>query len=291
MNKREFLNLLASAAVAAPVAALVTGGKEQDISKDVKENVYDRMMRTKIIRCGYVDWPPEFTRDPVTGKFSGIVYDIMMEMAKRMGVQIEWTEQVNFGTMMEGLKSGRYDLVAFSTYRESSRAMVADFTTPLFFSGTGVYVRADDARFDSIASADVFNNTSVTISTMDGELSSIIADQQFAKAKKVALPQNSDFSQLLLNVSNKKADVTFANQMAAQKFIDSNPAKIKKLDIEPVRMFSHGFVYDKGEYDFGKSMDLVIEEMHAQGFIDRVLARYTLYRQAFIPVSKAYMAD
>ena len=50
--------------------------------------------------------------------------------------------------MTEGLNSNRYDAVCFSLYRYSLGAKFADFSVPLFYSKTGIYVREDDHRFD-----------------------------------------------------------------------------------------------------------------------------------------------
>ena len=51
--------------------------------------------------------------------------------------------------MIEGLRADRYDLIGSQVWANSSRAKQADFTVPLFYSGIGIYVRADDSRFDS----------------------------------------------------------------------------------------------------------------------------------------------
>lgn len=254
-----------------------------------KENVFDRVMRTGTIRCAYVVWPPEFTIDPNTGEMSGIAYDLTMELARRLDLKVEWAEEVNFANMAEGLAADRYDMVCFSTYRQSARVKRADYTAAFYYSGTGVFVRTDDHRFDGKA-YEVFNDPSVTISTIDGEMSQIIASGQFPKAKTFSIPQNSDFASLLLNVANKKADVTFANQIAAKRFRLSNPGLIRDIaGNKPLRVFSHGFVIKKGELVWGKTLDQVIAEMQDQGFIERTLQKYDeADNPVFFPVAKPY---
>jgi len=94
-----------------------------------KELTFDRVMRTNTLRCGYVVLPPQFIQDPKTGHFSGVAYDVVMEVAKRLQLKVEWTEQVNFATVGEGLKAGRYDAFCLTTYRWSNLARVFDCPT------------------------------------------------------------------------------------------------------------------------------------------------------------------
>src|SRR5271167_4377726 len=77
-----------------------------------KESLYDRVIRTGKIRCAYVIYYPDCIKDPNTGKLSGIGIEAIELIAKKLGLTAEWTEEVGWGTMMEGLQTGRYDLIA-----------------------------------------------------------------------------------------------------------------------------------------------------------------------------------
>jgi hypothetical protein len=46
-----------------------------------QESAYDRIIKSGNIRCGYIVYPPNTIRDPKTGAFSGISYDIMSRIA------------------------------------------------------------------------------------------------------------------------------------------------------------------------------------------------------------------
>ena len=51
-----------------------------------KESVYERVIRTGKIRCGYAVWQPVLMKDPNTGAFSGVYYDYMNLLAARLGL-------------------------------------------------------------------------------------------------------------------------------------------------------------------------------------------------------------
>ncbi|MCB1556181.1 MAG: transporter substrate-binding domain-containing protein [Alphaproteobacteria bacterium] len=255
---------------------------------DKSESVYDRVMRTGTIRCAYIlGLAPEMMKDPNTGVLSGISYDIAEELGRRLHLDIEWTEEVTFPTMATGLQTGRYDAVCISLYRDTRRAPITDFTIPLFYNAQGTYVRADDNRFDGNLSA--MNDPAVTIVTIDGEMSQYIAEEDLPRAQTLSLPQTTDLAFMMENVALHKADVAFVNTGIAAGYMKANPGKIKEVNAEnPIRLFSHGFMFGKGQYDFARMLDLALEEMRDQGFIRKTMEKYDPEGRAYMLVAKPY---
>ncbi len=238
-----------------------------------KETAYERVIRTQRIRCAYVVQPPVIYKDLNTGELSGWAIELAEEVGKRLNVDIEWAEEVTFPTMHLGLQHGRYDAVCLPMYRQSEKMKVADFTYPFFYTGTGIYVRNDDTRFETDLSA--INAPDITLATIDGEMSQYIAQRNFPKANVLSLPELSDITQNLKNVETKKADATFVNNLIADGYLKANPGTLKNIaSSKPVRIFSHGYMMPKGEYDFVRMMDLVINEMHDHGAIKNIMDKY-----------------
>ena len=71
------------------------------------------------------------------------------------------------------------------------------------------------------------NSENITISVLDGEMSDIIARSDFPEAKTNSLTQLSEVSQLLLEISQNKADITFVEPVIAYEFMNANPNSIK----------------------------------------------------------------
>ena len=248
---------------------------------------YDKIVAAKTIRCGYVPYPPGLIKDPNTGAIKGIFAEALESSAKDLGYKIDWSEEVGWGTMIEGLTAGRYDAVCSPVWANSTRSQFAEFTNPIFYSGIGVYVRADDHRFDTNLSG--INAVGVTLATIDGEMTSIIADQDYPTAKRVALPQNSDVSQVLLNVVNRKADVTFVEPYIAEEFMKANPGALRNLvPARPVRVFANGAMVAKGNYQLKGLMDAMISEAVNSGRADRAIVKYDIGKGTFYPVALPY---
>jgi ABC-type amino acid transport substrate-binding protein len=255
-----------------------------------KETAFNRVVRTNTLRCGYIVWPPTFNKDSATGQMSGMAYDIMIEAAHRLGLKIDWVEEVTFATASEGLKSARYDAICYPVYNSSTRARVSELSTPLYYAGSASYVRPDDNRFTS-NNVDAFNSPDVTIAVIDGEKSSVIAGSMFPKAKLLSLPQTSTAADALISVAAKKADVTFINTIAAAIFEKNNPGKIKSLDPQhPIAQFGNSFAYEKGEIELKNMFDIVFGEMLSQGVVDKIMASYSLPPGSYYVVAKPYAA-
>jgi ABC-type amino acid transport substrate-binding protein len=250
-----------------------------------QETVYSRVIKSGKIRCAYVIYPPGLIKDPNSGKISGIAAETVEEAGKNLGLQIEWTEEVGWGSMIEGLETDRYDLVVSGIWPNASRAKLVDFSTPLYYSGIGVYVRQNDSRFDETLKG--LNAQGIKISTIDGEMSDIIARNQFPSAGRISLPQNADVSQLLLNVSQGRADLTFVEPYIADQFLKNNPGTIKNIvEQKPIRVFGNTVMFKRGQMEFKSMLDTTFEELINSGFVDSLVDRYEtspniFYRRSF----------
>jgi ABC-type amino acid transport substrate-binding protein len=231
-------------------------------------------MRTGKIRAAYVIYPPGCSKDPNTGKIYGISVETLEAAATNLNLKLEWTEEVGWGTMIEGLKTDRYDIVSSGIWPSSSRSKQVDFCTPLFYSGIGVYVRTNEERF-SISDLKEINQDTVKIATIDGEMSDIIARSQFTKAQRVSVPQLSDVSQILLNVIQKKADVAFVEPYIAYRFLENNPGTVKNIAAgRPIRVFPNTMMFKRNQMEFKTMLNITLTELINSGFVNGLVDKY-----------------
>lgn len=87
MNKREFLKTLGVGALAGTTGAIVakSGASTYEARE---ESIYDRLNKTGKLRCGYINYAPGLYRDPNTGAFQGIFYEVMSKCAKDLGIEV-----------------------------------------------------------------------------------------------------------------------------------------------------------------------------------------------------------
>lgn len=261
-----------------------------DRTSNTQSNGFRDVIAAKEIRCGYVVAPPHVSKNPNDGKISGIVPDVIEGAAKNLGYKVNWVEEVGWGTMVEGLKANRYDAVCTAVWPSAVRAQFTEFSAPLYYSGVGVYVRANDRRFDG--NLQKINTPDVKIATTDGEISQIIANQEFQKAGRVESPQMSDISQLLMNVEQNKADVAFVEESTAAQYMAAHPGKLRNIrENNPLRVYANTIMFAKGNVALKNLFDVAVSELQNSGEINMILKRDSGGSKLFYPVARPYQTN
>jgi ABC-type amino acid transport substrate-binding protein len=254
------------------------------------ESAFDRVMRTKTIRCGYVVYAPTIIRDPNTKQLSGIMHDVIEGIAQRLELKVDWVEEATWATYMEGLYTNRYDAVCAAAWANNLGEWPKSETVgPVFYSGITIWVRPDDHRFDNNLA--LINDAGVTIASIDGTIPGRIAATDFPKAKILSLPQSGDHSFNLLNVANGKADVTMVENYTGNEYLANNPSALRNITPQsPVRIYPNVFLVGKGEYKLQTMLQMVLNDMQNNGEIDKIIARYEKYPGSFYRAIKPYQA-
>jgi len=257
-------------AVSLATVQLSKNGKTESVAKDT---TYEQTISRGVIKAGYVVYAPGSIKDPNTGELSGVFVDTLEEAAKNMGMKVEWTEEVGWATMIEGLEAGRYDVVGTGIWPTSTRGKLVDFTNPLFYSVLDAFVRTDDNRFNTDLSK--VNDPSVKIAAIDGELSSIIAKNQFPLAASASMPQMSEISTMLLSVVNGKADMVFTEPYAVNKFLETNPGTLKNITLKnPIQTSGNAMMIRKGDDQFKIMLNIATDELLNNGFVNNAITKY-----------------
>jgi len=252
-----------------------------------KESAYDRVLRTGVIRCGYADWPPYvFVKDPTTGKISGIFAEVAEAMANKLNLKIDWAENTGFGGAVESLRDQRIDIMCAGLFRNAQRGRYVSFLRPIFYSPVYAYVPIDEHRFDNDLLA--VNQTGIRISTMDGEISDVIAKQNFPKATEVAIPQLGQITDILVNVSTHKADIVLNEPSFVDDYIKNNPNTLRRVSKEPFEVFETAFAVDMRETQLREMLNSALAELENQGVIDGIISKYNPDPKVFLHVAKPY---
>jgi ABC-type amino acid transport substrate-binding protein len=285
LDKRDFLRLLSSAAVAAPTAVIAAKTTQSDAARKIL--TYDRVIKSRVIRCGYDIWPPIIIQDLNTTKLSGIFYDYMEFIGRNLSLKIEWVSGTTYANYFEELDYGRIDAMCAGVWPIGTAIAAVDFTDPLYYIAINAYVRDGDTRFDPKLS--ILNNPTFTIADIDGLVPARIAAQDFPNAKTLSLPQTTPASDMLLSVANGKADITFTDALTAGDFVKNNPGKLRQVPLtNPVRIFGNTIAVGKGNEAFLRMLNNATQELQNSGAVDRILDQYEPYPNSFQRIAKPY---
>jgi ABC-type amino acid transport substrate-binding protein len=115
--------LSVSAVVVLALGVFALAGCNSSATATAKqETAFQRVLRTGEVRCSYIPYPPYCIKEPNTGKLSGVFVDVMEKIGEKLQLKVNWVEEVGWGTIFEGLGSGRHDVFAAGLWESSARA-------------------------------------------------------------------------------------------------------------------------------------------------------------------------
>jgi len=232
----------------------------------------DTPLSDNTLRIGYIIYPPLLEKDANTGQLQGISYDIVEAVAKKIGVETKWTEEVGWGTSLEGLKTNRYEVLGTQMWPNAEREKVASFSIAPMNSVLYGYVKKGDIRFNDDLS--VLNSNEYKITTLDGEMAMFIAQEDYPNAQIVALPQLSSYAEVFLNIVQGKADISFNEPSAVEDFLKSHPNTLDRVSGEPVRSFGNSFAFNKEDVELREKWNKAVQELIDEGEIQRILEKH-----------------
>lgn len=239
-----------------------------------KETAYERVMRTRTIRCGYATSPPVLVRDPNTGKISGLDVDIWEQIGLQLGLKIEWVEEAGWGNFIEGMRTGRYDAFCSLVWPDEARSKFLSLSIPVMYTFLSTFVRANDNRFSG--NLEEFNSPDITIPAVDGDITVMMAKSKFPKAKILSLPQTATAWDMFQSVASRKADVVFLDRPMIETISKNNPGLLKELKTpEPPFTFTSHCSFNVGEFALRDMVDVALRTMIDDGRMEEMAKRYS----------------
>ena len=251
-----------------------------------KESVYDRVMRTGTIRCGYFLYPPALMKDPNTGAMSGIYYDYLEQLGHNLHLKIDWAEEIGLGDYPTALQNGRIDAMCSSIWINGARARAHDFVSPLFYLPLYLYTRTGDTRFDKDPM--LLNDPKYKLAILEGGATDIIRREMFPKSGDYTLPQTTSPAELFLSLGASKADAVIYEPLTFSFFDKANPGKIRQASAKPVKVFASAIPVKHGEEAFRRMLSLATQEMQLSGSAEKILKKYETQKGAIYRVSTPY---
>lgn len=255
-------------------------------AEGAKESAYDRVMRTGVLRCGYFIWPPYFDKDPNTGAFSGIYYDIVNAVGKTLNLKVEWTLEYALGTQVESLRTGKVDALCADGPWTRSAMPYLDYSHGYMFIPGYVYVAEGNPKALDYAK---LNSPDITFTAIDGDGSQDYFDTMFARAKILSLPATADPGLLIKNLVGGKADAMFNDPMTVKAYTDNNPEKPFALNPgRPLAVYPFAISVSKNEQGLLNMLNQGIDLVNNMGLIDAILLKYDPSGELVFPAQKPY---
>jgi cyclohexadienyl dehydratase len=169
------------------------------------------------------DWNPMTMKDPATNSYQGYDIDVMTELAKDLGVEIEFVP-ADWKTLLNGVVSGAYHLTGSASI-SPSRAKAAGYSTSYFSLATVPLILSKNAS--QYKDWNDLNQSGVTVAATLGTTQEQQIKQYFPKAAhKIVDAPARDFQEVLAG----RADAHITSNVEAYKLVE----KYSNMMIVPV---------------------------------------------------------
>ncbi len=238
----------------------------------VRESAYQRVLRTRTLRCGYGLWPTYEEMDPNTKQLRGMMPDFAQALAEKLNLKIEWTEEIIWGQEAESLQSGKIDAIcSVDGMWNYTSAVVRDFAEPMAYVPIYLYGRKGETRFKNL---DTINTSDVTLSTMDGDISMTVAMEKYPLARRLEIPGSADSSLVVMNVLSGKADLLIEDAFTVDRVQNTQGEKLQRLSDKPYAIINASFSVAKGEHDLLQMLNQGFQLLQQTGVSDAILDKY-----------------
>jgi polar amino acid transport system substrate-binding protein len=235
-----------SAAIGLMLAAIVIFGNQAVAGtlqqQLVEESTIEQIMKRGTLRVGMSTFVPWAMKDK-TGKLIGFEIDVASQLAKDMGVKVEFVP-TKWAGIIPALLTGKFDVIIGGMSVRPDRNLKVNFTIPYDFAGQSIVANKKIAA--DFSSLEDFNRPDVTIAARLGSTAAEAANKFMPAAKKKFF---DDEAQVIQEVLNGRAHAAVASAplpaFQAIKYPDQLFLPLRgTFTKEPI-----GFALRKGDFD------------------------------------------
>jgi len=225
------------------------------------------------VRLGLIESFPVNYTDPETGERTGWNTDIVLAALKHAGLDKYEFVDGPWESMVPGLQSGRFDLLASDVHVTPERVEVIDFSTPVFWYGDALFVPEGNP-------ASVHTWDDLAGKTVGVGLGTNYAEWLQQRTDLKELKTYKDTQQMASDLVAGRVDAVVAEDTNFTGYLAQNP----DLPIENVSDYVPRsdladwtrFGIRKGENDFNNVLSRALTEMLITGETLAILEKYGL---------------
>ncbi|MDO6707967.1 transporter substrate-binding domain-containing protein [Photobacterium sp. 1_MG-2023] len=222
-----------------------------------------------VLRVGTTgDWGPMTMRDPATNFYKGYDIDITTELAKDLGVTVEYVA-TDWKALVSGIVTEKYDLTG-SAALNINRAKIVGYSQPYYYLAfVPVTQKQYQSRFRFWAD---FNTASVTVASRQNSVEETMVKEFFPKARQRVLESGKPYQELLSN----RANVIVTSNIEAATLTSRFP-QLAVPHVQGMRRATPlAMLMPRDDQVWINFINHWIELKKTQGFFDRIAEKWGL---------------
>ena len=225
----------------------------------------------KIVVGTSADYEPwEFKNEK--DEFVGIDMEIMREIGKRMGVEVEF-QDLGFDTLVAAVQTGNIDAAIAAMASTTERREQVDFSMAYYTGPNVMLVRADS----DISFTDPLEAANYKIGTQSGTImyywvENNLINPGLMSADNVLLYERNE--QVALDLQAGRIDIAIMDLEPGKQFVADPAYGFKEVWRGVMETEGQSIAIMKGEDELKAELDKHIQAMIDEGFVANLLAEY-----------------
>jgi cystine transport system substrate-binding protein len=231
----------------------------EDNGKQETASLYDEIIEEGVLTVGTEGTYAPFTFHDETGKLTGYDVEVIREVAKRMGVDVEFAE-TQWDSMFAGLNAERFDVIANQVGINEDRLANYDFSDPYTYSSAVVVVSGD-------------NNDITSFEDLKGKKSAQSLTSNYAAIAEengAELVGVEGLAQAIELIKQGRADVTVNDKLAVLDYIKQQGDEAIQIVAESDDVSEMAFTFNKGNEELVEAVNEQLQAMKEDGTLAKI---------------------
>jgi L-cystine transport system substrate-binding protein len=249
------------------IVLLVACGTNQEnnadskVDTDSKEStsLYEQIIEEGVLTVGTEGTYAPFTFHNEDGELTGYDVEVIKEVAKRMGVKVEFME-TQWDSMFAGLNAERFDLIANQVGINEDRLANYDFSSPYTYSS-------------SVIVATTENNDITSFEDLNGKKSAQSLTSNYgaiAEENGAEIVGVEGLAQAIELIKQGRAEVTINDKLAVLDYLKAQGEESIKIVTESEDVSEMAFTFNKGNEELVEAINEQLKAMKEDGTLAKI---------------------
>ncbi len=218
--------------------------------------------KKKLVVGTSADYPPfEYIDDE--GNFTGFDIELMEEIGKRLGYEIEW-QDISFDGLIGALQAGKIDAIIAAMSATPEREEQVDFTD-VYFSGADAILVTEGSGIKIEKKEDM---AGLRVGVQQGTIQEEWVDENI----EADVHRYERAEQAILDLKSGRLDVVALDYYVALSFIEQGGVEMAlKTEFAGEHM---AIAVKEGNTELREQFNKVIKELKDEGFIENLAMKY-----------------
>ena len=264
MRKRFGLPVLSLA-----LALMVLCGPAAHTTQAQDKSHLISILEANTLRVGTTgDFNPMSIRDPATNSFKGLEIDAANQLAKDLGVKVEFVP-TDWTTLVPGITANRYDIFMSGASMNAARIKTIAFTLPYLEAGTTpIFDQKNAAKFKSW---DDINQPGVTVAVI---LGTVFEDQAKLLLPKATLKSVQPPATSWQEVLAGRADAAITSSIDAQSIVARFPTLAHLPGDQDKSKRPFGYIVAQGDFVWTNYLNNWITLKLSEGYFQSLKTKW-----------------